>query len=171
MRRLGLAVGTTVLAALMVFSYMARASDFPAPMDDVILTVSGDIKANSGKDVDFDRAMLAALPQSEINTGTPWTEGVHNYKGVLLKDLLKAVDSQGKEIIARALNDYQTTLTTQHVDKDGALVAMEEDGQALTVRNKGPLWVIFPLTDHPELNVPSIHSAMIWQLRAIVVNP
>ena len=38
---------------------------------------------------------------------------------------------------------------------------------SMTLRNKGPLWVIYPLTDHPELNKELYHSRMVWQLTAL----
>ncbi|MFQ1877342.1 hypothetical protein ACK36J_07910 [Aeromonas veronii] len=37
----------------------------------------------------------------------------------------------------------------------------------MTLRNKGPLWIIYPLSDHPELNKELYHSRMVWQLTAI----
>ncbi len=52
----------------------------------------------------------------------------------------------------------------EDVEKYPVLLAIEEDGKALTLRNKGPIWVIYPLSDHPELNIEQYHSLMVWQV-------
>lgn len=132
----------------------------------VILTVEGQPAAT-----DFTLAQLQALPQTTVITTTPWTEGSHTYTGVLLRNLL---DKQGLQkatkLNAKALNDYVATLTVSDAYKYDVLLALTQDGKLLTRRNKGPVWVIYPLSLHPELDKPSYHSAMIWQLRAISVS-
>ena len=131
----------------------------------VILSVTGPQAA------DFTLAQLQALPQKTVSTTTPWTEGSHTYTGVLLRDLL---DKQGLQkatkLNAKALNDYVTTITVADVYKYDVLLALTQDGKLLTRRNKGPVWVIYPLSQHPELDKPTYHSAMIWQLRTISVS-
>ncbi len=132
----------------------------------VILTVEG-----KQATANFTLAQLQALPQKTVITTTPWTEGSHSYTGVLLRDLL---DKQGlqkaSKLNAKALNDYVTTITVADVYKYDVLLALTQDGKLLTRRNKGPVWVIYPLSQYPELDKPSYHSAMIWQLRAISVS-
>jgi hypothetical protein len=131
----------------------------------VILSVAGPQSA------DFTLAQLQALPQKTVVTTTPWTEGSHTYTGVLLRDLL---DKQGLQkatkLNAKALNDYVTTIMVADVYKYDVLLALAEDGKLLTRRNKGPVWVIYPLSQHPELDKSAYHSAMIWQLRSISVS-
>lgn len=128
----------------------------------VILSVTGPQAA------DFTLAQLQALPQKTVSTTTPWTEGSHTYTGVLLRDFL---DKQGLQkaakLNAKALNDYVTTIAVADAYKYDVLLALTQDGKLLSRRNKGPVWVIYPLSQHPELDKPSYHSAMIWQLRSI----
>ena len=128
----------------------------------VILSVTGPQAA------DFTLAQLQALPQKTVSTTTPWTEGSHTYTGVLLRDFL---DKQGLQkaakLNAKALNDYVTTITVADAYKYDVLLALTQDGKLLSRRNKGPVWVIYPLSQYPELDKPSYHSAMIWQLRSI----
>ncbi len=100
----------------------------------VILSVTGPQAA------DFTLAQLQALPQKTVSTTTPWTEGSHTYTGVLLRDLL---DKQGLQkatkLNAKALNDYVTTITVADVYKYDVLLALTQDGNLLTRRNKGPV--------------------------------
>jgi Uncharacterized protein conserved in bacteria len=120
---------------------------------------------------DFTLAELQALPQKTVVTTTPWTDGSHSYTGVLLRDLLDKVGLQhAVKLKATALNDYVTTLAVADAYKYNVLLALSQDGKLMSRRNKGPIWVIYPLTEHPELDKPTYHSAMIWQLRSISVS-
>ncbi|MEJ6114555.1 hypothetical protein [Aeromonas salmonicida] len=49
------------------------------------------------------------------------------------------------------------------------LLAEKQDGKVLTLRNKGPLWIIYPLSEYPELNKEVYHSRMVWQLTALEI--
>ncbi len=60
------------------------------------------------REITLDEAALAALPQVEFETATPWTLGTHRYRGPTLKSVLAAqqVDSASAIDVA-ALNGYQ----------------------------------------------------------------
>ncbi|QXB97821.1 molybdopterin-binding oxidoreductase [Aeromonas sp. FDAARGOS 1418] len=122
---------------------------------------------NGKGEVVLTRAEFEALPQTEVKTGTPWTEGEHLYRGVLLRDLVRIYGLKSQEVKALAVNEYWAALPLEDGEKYPVLVAEKQDGKALTLRNKGPLWVIYPLTDHPELNKELYHSRMVWQLTAL----
>ena len=47
--------------------------------------------------------------------------------------------------------------------------AFRQNGAVLTVRDKGPLWIVFPRDDYPELNDPRVDLQWVWQLRAIEI--
>ena len=119
--------------------------------DGPFLKIKEDGCCNGTGEVVLTRAEFEALPQTEVKTQTPWTEGDHTYRGVLLRDLVKIYDLKSAE----------------DGDKYSVLLAEKQDGKALTLRNRGPLWVIYPLSDHPELNKELYHSRMVWQLTAI----
>ncbi len=132
--------------------------------DEVILSFTGKTPH------DFTASDLAAMPQTTIKTGTPWTDGVHSYQGVLLRDFLEQVGAEdAKVLIAKALNNYSTEVQVADAKKYDVILALSQDGKAMSRRNKGPVWVLYPMTDYPELNKPSYHSAMIWQLRSLQV--
>lgn len=114
------------------------------------------------------RADLAKLPQHELVTQTPWTTEKHRYRGVLMSDLLKTYHlAQYATLKAGALNNYQTELTVDYLLRYPVLLAMQDNGVDLTPRNKGPLWIVFPLSDYPDLDVPDIHRMMVWQLSSL----
>ena len=41
---------------------------------------------------------------------------------------------------------------------------MEADGEKLSRREKGPLWLMYPISDHAELNDPIYLRRLIWQV-------
>ncbi len=141
------------------------------PSGTVILTVSGNIAiANSGGKALFDRRMLEALPQQHITTHTPWTEGSHTYEGVSLGGLLAALGARGDQVVARALDDFSASLSMEEIRRYSVLLALKKDGKPMRVRRKGPLWIIYPLSDHPEIDNVIYHDRMVWQLKSIEVN-
>ena len=78
--------------------------------------------------------------------------------------MLDTLGVTADKIKVMAQNDYFAVIPRQDVEKYPVLLAIEEDGKALTLRNKGPVWVIYPLSDHPELNIEQYHSLMVWQV-------
>jgi hypothetical protein len=147
----------------------AKAQDLPMPTGDVILTVSGAIGArNAGDMAKFDLAMLEALPRHEIKTGTPWTDGTTTFQGFALKDLLALVKAGGETLHAVALNDYATDIPASDADR-GVIIAYKVNGDYITVREKGPLWVIYPFDEQPDLKTETIYGRSIWQLTRLEV--
>jgi len=146
------------------------AEALPEPKGPVILTLSGDISlTNAAGEARFDRAMLLALPQQEIATSTDWTDGVPAFRGPLLRDVLAAAGAQGQSLRAIALNDYSAIIPRTDAERYDIVLAMEMDGKRLRVRDKGPLWIVYPRDRHPELRDEATTARWVWQLKAIEV--
>jgi hypothetical protein len=165
-RRMRLSRISLILAGFLVLGAPFAAVP-PAAAADAVLTVSAAHPA--AVTVDLDLAALEQLPHHTIATSTPWTEGVSSYEGVLLRDLLRQLGVSGTTITLTALNDYAVTIPAADFDKYDVVLAYSRDGQAMPVRDKGPLWVVYPLDDHPELKSEETHSKMIWQVRRLEV--
>lgn len=124
------------------------------------------------REISLDEAALAALPQVEFNTETPWTQGMHRYRGATLAGLLAAQGvKDAREIEVFALNGYQQRVDLALFAEAPLTLARYQDDKALTRRNKGPLWLLVPLSAHPQLNVSTIHNSMVWQVTRIEVLP
>ncbi|PKQ81978.1 molybdopterin-binding oxidoreductase [Aeromonas sobria] len=135
----------------------------------VILKVSGNIKSADEVDgkVLFDLAKLQALPQHEVVTGNPWVDKPHRYRGPKLVDLLASVGANGKTVILTALNSFQITIEWDKVAKYDPILAWQDDGVVMRVRDKGPIWFMLPLDQYPELKRSEYTDMMIWQLDSI----
>lgn len=124
------------------------------------------------REITLDEAALAALPQVEFETATPWTLGTHRYRGPTLKRVLAAqqVDSASAIDVA-ALNGYQQRVDLSLFAKVPLTLVRYQDDKPLTRRNKGPLWLLVPLSAHPDMDVSAIHNNMVWQVIRIEVVP
>lgn len=142
----------------------------PAPEGPVILTVEGDLKhTNTSSGIDFDFDMLAKMPRSRIVTTTPWTAGEVVFEGVSLKDLLGYLGVTSGTLRAYAINQYAVEIPVADATTSMPIVAYLRDGERMSVRQKGPLWVMYPFDDLPQLRNEAFHARAIWQLRSIVV--
>jgi len=159
-----------MVAAGLLSAAAARADSLPAPQGDVILTVSGAItNTNDDGTARFDMALLDSLPQHSFATSTIWTEGVDTYEGVLLADLLDALGATGPNLLAKALNDYEISFPVADATAEGPLLAYRANGKPMSVREKGPIWMIFPYDDVEAFRTEQTYARSIWQLDRIVI--
>jgi hypothetical protein len=155
-------------AAILTSVPAALSEALAKPTGDVVLTVAGQIgKENASGQADFDLEMLEAMPAVKFRTSTPWTEEAVEFEGVLIDTIMKAVDAKGKTIKAAALNDYIADVGVDLVVSAGAILAYRINGAEIAVRDKGPLWIMFPFDQNPELKTETIYSQSVWQLRTM----
>lgn len=141
-----------------------------APHGPVVLKVSGLIEAhNQGKVAVLDMKALQALPQKSFTTQTPWDQKPVTFSGPLLRDVLQLVKAKGQHIRAVALNDYRVKLPVSDAREHDVVVAVQMNGQAIPVRTKGPLFIVYPFDAKKELQHKIYYERSIWQLKAIEV--
>lgn len=166
-RRFMLLLGCA-LCASMVMPPLALAADGPSGKP--VLTVSGKISnKNLGNRFVFDMEMLANLPQHSFRTKTPWYTDPREFTGPLLRDVLAAAGSEGKILTAYALNDYKTAIPVDDAVNYDVIVARMIDGKLMPVRDKGPLFIIYPFDDNAELRSLTYYGRSAWQLKEIQV--
>lgn len=165
------------LVSFLVLLFVALAGQNPAiaqtlspPQGDPILEVSGKISNTNapGKAV-FDRASFEALGLETIKTSTPWHTGQVTFEGVPLDKLMRAVGAQGKNVRMVALNDYAAIVPVEDFAKYGVILALKRDGQYMPVRDKGPLFVIYPYDSAPELKSQVYYARSVWQVKSMEV--
>ena len=160
----------SLMAMLALAPGPGRAADLERPAGRVLLRVTGAIeKRNDGDAAVFDRAMLEALPQTTVRTTTPWTEGVTEFRGPLGRVLLERVGTTGSQLNATAINVYTVSIPVADFREHDVIIALTRDGKPMRVRDRGPLWVIYPWSDEPQLRTEVHHGRSIWQLKAIAV--
>jgi hypothetical protein len=119
----------------------------------------------------FDAAMLDALPQRETVTRTPWYDGPQRFSGPLLATLLDTVEAGGTRLRVIAVNDYSAELPLEEVRTLPVILASRHNGAPMSLRDKGPLFVIYPFDEVPGLLNETTLSRSVWQVRAIEILP
>lgn len=141
-----------------------------APVGPVILTIDGALaKTNGPGTASFDRAMIDRFRQHSLRTQTPWTDGRQSFEGPRLADILDRVGADGDTLLAIAQNDYAVEIPMSDAAEFGIILASRINGSALTLRTKGPLWVIYPFDADPVLEHERYYARSIWQLKKLTV--
>lgn len=155
-------------AAGLALPLAARALE--APTGAVVLTISGKLATpNDGSSAQFDMAMLERMPQTSFTTKTPWYGQPRQFTGPLVRELLMRAGAKGTTLRLRALNDYRVDVPYDDAQRYDLIVARLLDGQPMPVRDKGPLFAVYPFDALPELRNAVYYSRSAWQLRSIEV--
>ncbi len=149
----------------LAFSQIGHCEEFPAPRTDVLLTISGDLAhPNVGESIQLDLAALESLPVTEFTTMTPWHEQPLHFTGVRISTLLEAIGTDSTAFVAVGLDDFRFTVTDLDFNKYPVIIAYRQNGEPISIRGLGPLRIIVPFSDFPELQSPINESRSVWQL-------
>ncbi|APE42418.1 oxidoreductase [Sulfitobacter alexandrii] len=158
------------LALVAASALSAGAEELAQPQGEVILTVSGPLATtNVDGTAQFDLEMLEALDATTFETTTIWTEGEHSFTGVSLDLLVDRLGLEGETLRATAINDYAIDIPLSDAVEGGPIVAYRMDGDTMSVRDKGPLWIVYPYDANPDYRTEVVYSRSIWQLDRIEV--
>ena len=91
----------------------------------------------------------------------------HKVSGPLMRDLLRDANIDASTVKAVAIDLYETDVPTVDFESFDVIAAIELDGNKLSVRDKGPAWIVYPRSDKPELDTASYEARSIWQLKAL----
>jgi hypothetical protein len=86
-----------------------------------------------------------------------------------LADVLKLVGAKGKTLKIIALNDYAIEVPLEDAALYGPILARRIGGVALTPRDKGPLFLVYPYDSKPELSTEKFYARSAWQIAVIEV--
>lgn len=154
---------------------LAKATgDLRKPTDGVLLEVTGRLTQSNVSGVKdpvalLDRSMLEDLGMTRIKTSTDWTNGIQSFEGPLVSDLLERLGASGTTIMATAANDYTVEIPVSDFLRYPIILAMEMNGERLTLRDKGPIWIVYPRDQYPELDDPLVNGRWIWQLKRLEI--
>lgn len=141
------------------FASLSMANDEP-----VLLVIEDQRK---GVQKAFTDADLSALPQITFRTTTVWTEGQHTFSGPSLKSVLQAAGISLSDLKLHALDEYNVTFPSNFITDKAPIIANRMNGTPFPVRQKGPLWLVFPFDTVTAYQSEYIHSLSVWQLYKI----
>jgi len=144
----------------------AAAETLSTPKGQVLLTVSGNITTTNDADTAvLDLEMLQTLETRKIETTTIWTEGTQVFEGVRLKTLVDALGLEGNTLRATAINDYAVDIPFADATQDGPIVAYLLNGKEMSVRDKGPLWIVYPYDENADFRTEVIYWPLVAQIK------
>lgn len=161
-----------VLLSLFMMPMMTvQSAELAKPTGPVVLTVTGNIAlTNDGDTAIFDLAMLDALSQHSTTTITPWYEGEQTFSGTIIADLLESLGAEGQSLTVTAINDYAAEIPLADFANDKVILASRINGGLLSVRDRGPLFVIYPFDQNASLYNEVYFGRSVWQVKSITVH-
>jgi len=160
-RTTGLIVGCLLIALVGVVG-RAQAGQVVAAKGAVILTVAGAIgnwnrpayddrrdtflkhhEITFDKAMQFDREMLAKLPQGSVEAKPPQLGKAGKFTGPRLAAVLEAAGArQGSRLRAMALDGFTADIEASQLNLKDWIVATAVDGKPLAIGDQGPLWLL-----------------------------
>ncbi|MEH0072007.1 molybdopterin-dependent oxidoreductase [Pannonibacter sp. Pt2-lr] len=131
-----------------------------------ILTIDGNVPSGP---VSMTMEEIEALGLESLTTVTPWHDGEVTFEGVPFAKLMAHAGVQGGMVEVMALNSYFVQMPFDDVVQAKGLLATRQNGKHMPVADKGPLFLIFPFSDRPELKTESYYSRAVWQIRQITI--
>jgi len=100
-----------------------------------------------------------------VRTENEFSDGVVAYRGPLVRDVLAKLGlDRLQKVRFVAVNDYYVDIPTSDFTDYDAILALEADGKPLSRRDKGPLWLMYPISDNAALRDPIYLRRLIWQV-------
>lgn len=154
-----------MLVLIGVFATSLNAKDLlPTSTENPVLT----IKAN-GQTYELDADDLRTLPSKSFTTTTIWTDGPQAFLGIPTDELLKLLGATDGVLRLTAANGYVIDVPIEHYGQTTSIIAYERNGNPMTLRDKGPLWLVYPFDSDPAYKSEIIYANSIWQLERIEV--
>lgn len=130
------------------------------------------IRPSGGRDGAFavTDAVVQRLGARTFETTLPGMDnGKHLVSGPLLRDLLKEAKIRGATATAVAIDKYEAEIPVSDFEEFDVIAATEIDGRRLSVRDKGPAWIVYPRSDNPGLQTALHEARSVWQLKELSV--
>ncbi len=159
------------VAFLILFSASALIPFNVAQATDALFTISGVNSKGEKIEIGLTRELATEIGLSKIHTKVLFQgEAKHSVIGVTIGTVLKKYDLVGNNLHITALDGYAIDAPRADYDTYPAMFALEIDGKPLSVRERGPSWIIYPVSDFVELDNPVFEARSVWQLASVVVN-
>lgn len=156
-----------VVALVLVSIFSTFLNISIANADSTVLTISGKTAKTASGNLHLTLSEFESIGMSELETTTPWHKEKTRFSGVSGKKLSEYLKVTGSNVYAKALNDYEVVLPVSDLLIDGMILATRIDDIPLSVRTKGPIFLVYPFDQKPELKSEVIYGRSIWQLRAL----
>lgn len=144
----------------------------PRRTEDWMLTIQGQIASENP--VEFNSFELAKLATTTVRTRSPFHESnkaVIEFQGIRISDLLDRIDlaTNIDELTLLAFDNYRATISIADVYRYPIIIALKKDEIPLSRSEGGPLFVVFPKSDYPELEDKYSQSDWVFYVTDLIV--
>jgi hypothetical protein len=116
----------------------------------------------------YTHAQLEAIGLKKMSTTTYWPEDSGEFDGVLLQDLLRdAGIEDAVEVKITALDNYIAFIPQQDWRKWDVMLATRYEQKMMSIRNKGPLRIIYPKDRGGAVAESEMRLLWIWAVQSI----
>lgn len=131
---------------------------------EVMLTIArGNTDPLTIKEYDLD--MLDELPQTTVRTGNDFIDGVADFTGPLARVVLEDAGIEDTDVIKLiAANEYFIEVPVSDFEEYDVILATRQSGVLFSRRDRGPIWLIYPMAEFSELRDSTYNARLIWQL-------
>lgn len=140
-----------------------------AEEEPVLLTLEI-VEGGSTEITTLTKSDLMAFPAISFATRTNWTTGEVTFTGVALTTVLERFDVTAGEIELIAINEYSVFLPVDDPTNEGAMLAYLMNGNPMTPRDKGPIWMVYNYDADRQYRTETVFSRSIWQLDRIIIS-
>ncbi|KAG0189165.1 hypothetical protein DFQ28_003786 [Apophysomyces sp. BC1034] len=116
----------------------------------------------------FTEQELLSMPRAQFTTATNWTPS-SQFSGVLLSHVLSKVGAKGTTLRVSAYDGYVSyAIPISDAKQYGVLLAYRMNGKKLTLKDYGPLFLVYPRDKFPdELNRSDVAGRFVWQVKSL----
>ena len=84
--------------------------------------------------------------------------------------VLDWLEAEPGKITANAANDYRISLAPDTVDHKFPILATRKNGVPFSLRDSGPIWLVYPYDSSEQYRTDLIYAQSVWQLVRLSVN-
>lgn len=135
----------------------------PVASEGTVLTIKG-----PKRNIQYTLSQVEKIGLKKLVTSTYWPDDNGEFNGVLLRDLLRdAGIERSSRIKVTALDDYTTIIPREDWQKWDVLVATRHEKKVMSIRQKGPLRMIYPKDIGGEVAASDMRIRWIWAIKTI----
>lgn len=156
------------IACLFIGSQVAASPPVFRPAERNILTL--EIAGHPEATRRLSLSELRRLPQQTYAAMLPEEERISLWQGVPLSQLFDGAQlGQSKRLRVDALNDYSELIPLSDLNAYQPILAYRRDERYIGISERGPLFIIYPLVNHPELRTQVYFNRTVWQVSRITL--
>lgn len=135
-----------------------------------MLTVTGSInEKNAGDNYEFTLEDLKANATKQSVTD-PWVKQKGEYTGVTLQKILEITKAEGATTLTLVCKDgMKVDVAAEDVLKYPIMLAFELNGKPIDEKGGGPVKVVYPYDDYPELKQKYTPDQWAWYVEKVEI--